>query len=156
MAASRRLVLGAGIVCTFLSGAARGQEYVWPTNASRYLTSAFGEFRARHFHGGIDIKTWGTTGFDVVATQQGWLTRMKVSPFGYGKVLYLGHPDGRTSVYAHLLRFAPKIQGLLEAEQERQGRFSVELFFRRREIPVAQGELIAFSGRSGIGALTPP
>ena len=64
-------------------------KYLWPTDASKHLTSAFGEYRARRFHTGIDVKTWGKTGYKIFAVRSGYILRVSVSPGGYGKVVYL-------------------------------------------------------------------
>ena len=125
------------------------QDYVWPTDASKYLTSNFCEFRSNHFHSGIDIKTWGKNGYKVFAIDNGSLVRMKVSPYGYGKVLYIHHYDGRYSVYGHLLKFSSEIQKIIKKEQKNRNKFSVEMFFKEGQIPIKKGELIAYTGRSG-------
>jgi len=124
-------------------------DYVWPTNASKYLTSNFCEYRDNHFHSGIDIKTWGKNGYKVFAIDDGSLVRLKVSPYGYGKVLYIQHNDGRFSVYGHLLKFVDRFQKIVKNEQKKRGKFSVEMFFKGGYITVEKGELIAYTGRSG-------
>ena len=129
----------------------RSANYLWPTDASRYLTSSFGEYRVRHFHFGIDIKTWGKDGYKVFAARDGWVTRVRVSPFGYGRVVYLKHPDGFSTVYGHLSGFAPKIANHVREKQKRLTQYSVELNFPDRQVPVQQGEIIAYSGHSGVG-----
>ncbi len=94
-------------------GAAFGQQefdpqkahYLWPTEASPYLTSTFAETRSAHFHAALDIKTWGQRGYEVYATRDGVVDRIAIGPRGYGKVVYLKHNDGSYSVYAHLLSF---------------------------------------------------
>ena len=59
----------------------------------------FGEMRPNHFHSGVDIKTDGVTGKPVVAAADGYVVRIAVSPGGYGRALYIAHPDGTTTVY---------------------------------------------------------
>src|SRR3989338_4455006 len=100
--------------------------YVWPTDASRKITSSFAEFRTLHFHGGIDISTNGTVGHRVFAVQDGYLLRVRITPSGYGKMLYLRHPDGYVSTYAHLKSFNPEIERLASAEQYRTGRYEID------------------------------
>ena len=136
------------IIFIFSVNKSLSQDYVWPTNASRYLTSTFCEYRDYHFHSGIDIKTWAKTGYKVFAVDSGSLWRLSVSPYGYGKVLYIHHNDGKYSVYGHLLKFSDKIQNLVKGEQKRINRFSVEIFFQNGEIPIKKGELIGYTGRS--------
>lgn len=127
-------------------------HYLWPTDASKYLTSSFCEYRPRRFHAGIDIKTWGKTGYNVFAVRPGYVWRISVSPYGYGKALYLKLDTGEIAVYAHLSEFADHIEELVTAEQERLGRYRVNMFLRPGVIPVQQGEIIALTGRTGIGA----
>ena len=137
------------IIIIFIPNNNYCQDYIWPTDASKYVTSSFCEYRDYHFHSGIDIKTWSMTGYKVFSIDNGSLWRLKVSPFGYGKVLYIRHNDGKFSVYGHLLRFSEKIQKLAKNEQKRQKRFEVEMFFKDDEVPIEKGELIAYTGRSG-------
>lgn len=128
-----------------------GQNYLWPTDASKYMTSGFGEARPRRFHAAIDIKTWNQTGYKIFATRSGYLERLSVSPFGYGRALYLRLDTGEVAVYAHLERFNDKFQALAEAEQERQGEFRIEKYFAPGALPVQQGEVLGYTGQSGIG-----
>lgn len=127
-------------------------EYLWPTEASKYLTSAFGEYRARRFHAGIDIRTFGKVGFKCFAVRSGYVWRISVSPYGYGKSLYLKLDTGEIAVYAHLSKYNDKIESLIEAEQKRTGKYRVNIFLKENVVPVAQGEVIAYTGQTGIGA----
>ncbi len=95
----------------------RAQEITPPLDIPLKLSGTFGEFRATHFHAGIDIKTQGKEGFDVRAIKAGSLKRINVSISGYGKCLYIQHADGTTSVYAHLQKFAPKIEAYIKKYQ---------------------------------------
>ncbi len=131
---------------------ADSQKYLWPTDASKYLTSAFGEYRARRFHTGIDVKTWGKTGYKIFAIRSGYILRVSVSPGGYGKAVYIKLDTGETAVYAHLSKFNDKIQNLVEREQRRRSKYSVNMYLKKGQIPVLQGDVIAYSGQTGIGA----
>jgi murein DD-endopeptidase MepM/ murein hydrolase activator NlpD len=73
-----------------------------PISSFGSLSGGYGEIRTDHFHSGIDIRTKGKTGLRVYATDEGWIARIKVSPIGFGKTLYIQHPNGYTTVYAHL------------------------------------------------------
>lgn len=126
--------------------------YVWPTDASEFLTSVFGESRARRFHTGVDVKTWGRVGYNAYAVRDGYVWRINVSPFGYGKALYLKLDTGEVAVYAHLSDFTERIQQRVEAEQQRSGRYRMDLYLQPGEIPVRAGEVVAFTGQTGIGA----
>ncbi len=125
------------------------QQYLWPTNASRAITSTFSEFRPGHFHSGIDIKTWNREGYKIFAVEDGYISRIKVSPFGYGKVIYQKLSDGNTAVYAHLKKFSEEIEEVIQNEQQKLGEYRVDLHFKSSQYPVKRGDLIAFSGKTG-------
>ena len=127
-------------------------HYQWPTEASSYLSSTFGETRSAHFHAALDIKTWGRKGYEVYATRDGTVDRVAIGPRGYGKVIYLKHNDGSYSVYAHLLSFNDKLQQLADSVRFAEDyQFEMEKFWGWRNIEVTQGDLIGYSGASGIG-----
>lgn len=127
-------------------------HYLWPTEASPYLSSTFAETRSAHFHAALDIKTWGQRGYKVYATRDGIVDRIAIGPKGYGKVLYLKHPDGSYSVYAHLLSFNDELQQLADSIRFSEGyQFELERFIGWRNIEVEQGDVIGYSGASGIG-----
>ncbi|NLP11352.1 M23 family metallopeptidase, partial [bacterium] len=130
---------------------AGGQDYLWPTDAGRVLTSSFAESRENRFHAGIDVKTWGRTGYKVFAVRSGYLSRIQVSPFGYGRVLYQTLDTGETAVYGHLSQFAPAVQEVVERKQEARGRYSITLFPDQDQFPVKKGDLIGYTGESGVG-----
>ena len=75
------------------------QEYNAPLDFKMLLSGTFGELRTNHFHAGIDLKTEGVVGQKVRAIADGYVSRIKVSTWGYGKVIYITHPKtGHTSV----------------------------------------------------------
>lgn len=127
------------------------EEYVYPLLDVRRLYSAnFGEMRPDHFHSGIDIKSDGVEGKSVVAVADGYIARVVDKPSGYGRAIYVVHPEkGTTSVYAHLSRFRADIDSLVMAERYRLQRNSMDLPFARDRYPVKQGEIIGYSGNSG-------
>jgi hypothetical protein len=120
-----------------------------PLDIPLFLSGNFGELRNDHFHSGIDFKTQGVTGLPVKAVKQGFISRISVSPYGYGRAVYIDHPDGTTSVYGHLDRFAPKIEAVVRDSQYVKESFSINLYFTFWQFPVKQGELIAYSGNTG-------
>ncbi|MEM6264964.1 MAG: M23 family metallopeptidase, partial [Bacteroidota bacterium] len=124
-------------------------DYRYPLNGHKVLAGTFGELRPNHFHSGIDIKTGGRSGKPVYAIQDGFVYRLKVSPYGFGNAVYLRHPDGRFSVYAHLSRFTPEMAGYIYQRQYTSKQFPQELYLGAREMPVKQGQLIGYSGNSG-------
>ena len=93
------------------------QQLRQPFDFPILLSGNFGELRNNHFHSGIDFKTQGVEGKPVHAVEDGYVSRISVSPWGYGNGLYLTHPDGTTTVYGHLQRFAPSIARYLKAQQ---------------------------------------
>jgi len=115
------------------------------------MTSSLGEYRPGHFHMGLDFKTWGREGYRVFAIEDGWIARIKTSPFGYGKALYLQLDDGRLAVYAHLSAYAPRLVPLLQEAQEASGRYAVNLPLKRHLLRVRRGEVIGYTGSTGNG-----
>ncbi|MFC1553031.1 M23 family metallopeptidase [candidate division KSB1 bacterium] len=128
-------------------------KYIWPLadhdKYGKYLTSVFAEYRADRFHAGIDIKTILGKGHEVVAVADGFLYRVLVSPFGYGKAVYLKLNDGKIVVYGHLRGFSPKIQKLVEEEQLSRQSYSIDIWYNKNEVPVKQGEIVGVTGRTG-------
>ncbi len=129
----------------------KGQDYIWPTDASRALTSTFAEYRPGRFHAGIDIKTWGKTGYKIFAIADGYISRLRVSPFGYGKSLYLTLDSGETVVYAHLDGFCKELEDYIWAEQEKRGRYSIQLFLSLNQFRYKQGDFLGYTGQTGVG-----
>ena len=123
----------------------------WPLTLQRALSSTFGETRATAFHVGIDLKTWGKTGYEVHALADGYIMRLRTSPWGYGRAVYERLADGRIVVYAHLDSFAPAIADRVRAAQRETQRYTVNLWLAEGEIPVRKGEVIGRSGQTGIG-----
>ncbi len=126
-------------------------EFPWPLALDRALSSTFGETRPAAFHAGIDLKTQGKTGFEVSAPAAGYILRVRTSPWGYGRSLYQKLDDGRILVYAHLQGFAAPIAERVSRAQRAKQAYTVDLEFQPGELPVAQGQVIAWSGDSGIG-----
>lgn len=127
-------------------------HYIWPTEASSYLSSTFAETRSAHFHAALDIKTWGRRGYEVYATRDGIVDRIAIGPQGYGKVVYLKHNDGSYSVYAHLLSFNNELQQLADSTRFAEGyQFEIERYLGWKDIKIQQGEVVGYSGASGIG-----
>lgn len=126
-------------------------ELLWPLPKSRELTSGFGDHRRNHLHGGVDIRTHGKR-LPCVAVESGWVERIAISPTGYGSTVYLRLPDGRTAVYAHLSRFAPKVESVVRAKQLEVGIYRVDFPLEPGELNFERGETIGWTGSSGIGA----
>ena len=125
------------------------QAYIWPTNAPKLLSGTFGERRAGHFHSGIDIKTWAQSGYDCYAVEDGYVSRIKESPGGYGKVLYLKLDNGQTAVYAHLDKFNGSLEKISYSLKLKENTNLVDKHFLPNEVRVRKGNVIAFTGGSG-------
>ncbi|MEM7484905.1 MAG: M23 family metallopeptidase [Bacteroidota bacterium] len=120
-----------------------------PLEIPLILSGTFGELRSNHFHSGIDIKTQRREGLPVLTIADGTVTRIKVSLWGYGKALYVAHPNGYTSVYAHLQKFSPEIEEYIKKIQYKKQSYEVEVFPDYGELKVIKGNTIAYSGNSG-------
>ena len=125
------------------------EQYSLPIDIPIFLSGTFGELRSSNIHAGIDIKTQGREGFPLKAVSDGYVSRIKVSTSGYGKAIYINHPDGKTSVYAHLKKFSAPIVYQVRKKQYKTQSYEVELFFEPTELPVSKNEIIGFSGNTG-------
>ncbi|MCE5344896.1 MAG: M23 family metallopeptidase [Bacteroidales bacterium] len=123
--------------------------FISPLKIPVLLSSNFGELRIDHFHSGLDLKTQGVTGKEVVAAASGYIYRISVSPGGFGKALYIRHTSGYSTVYGHLERFSPRIEEYVKNRQYEEKSFLITLFPSKDKFPVNQGEIIAYSGNSG-------
>jgi len=128
---------------------AGNRDYIWPLKGRYALTSTFAEYRHGHYHAGLDISTGGRTGIPVRAAADGYVARVRVSPFGYGKALYIKQDDGRYAVYAHLEKLDARIRAVVRRKQYSTGQYEVEIYPAAAKFPVKQGEVIGYSGRSG-------
>ena len=130
---------------------------IYPTNYFRapvkhklLLSGSFGELRTNHFHSGIDIKSAkGRSGDELVAAAEGYVSRIKVQAGGYGNALYIDHPNGYTTVYAHLSRFAPEIAAFVKSEQYGKESFGVDLQLDSTRFTFQKGEYIGNMGNTG-------
>lgn len=120
-----------------------------PLDIPLYLSGNFGELRSNHFHAGIDIKTQGVEGKKIYAVAEGYVSRIKVSPYGYGNAIYVTHPNGYTSVYGHLQKYSDKIAKIVKERQYKEEKYAVQLFPAPYSIQVEKGEIIAYSGNTG-------
>ncbi|KYG72839.1 hypothetical protein AWN68_09060 [Roseivirga echinicomitans] len=125
--------------------------YQFPIQPERtnYLAGNMGELRASHFHAGLDIKTNGVVGLDVYSAAEGYVSRIAVSTGGYGNAVYMVHPNGTTTVYAHLQRFNKELAKYVLESQYKQKSFGVNLFPDRGRFKLKKGEVLGYSGNSG-------
>ena len=148
----KNIILGSLLIFTLhITG-----QGTYPTDVFRppldipiILAGTFGELRSNHFHSGIDIKTQQREGLAVYGVGDGTITRIKVALWGYGKVLYIAHPNGYTSVYGHLQKFSPKIEAYIKKIQYEKKSYEVEVFPDYGELKIEKGEIIAYSGNTG-------
>ncbi len=148
----RRLTTLLLFVTLFTSNAQEAESsYMFPINPGQqnYLAGTVGEIRSTHLHTGIDIKTGGRTGLPVYAIEDGYVFRAKMSAGGYGNTLYLKHPDGRYSVYAHLKSFDPAVTKWVTAQQYKDESFEANLFPEKNQFSFKKGDIIAYSGNTG-------
>ncbi len=133
----------------FLSSKASTEKYHPPLNIPLVLAANFGELRSNHFHMGLDFKTEGREGLTLHAIDEGYIARVNVSPYGYGRVVYINHPGGITSVYAHCQRLSGKLEERVKAFQMQVQNSEADIYFQPNEIPVARGEVFGLSGNTG-------
>ncbi|MGB0896680.1 MAG: M23 family metallopeptidase [Flavobacteriaceae bacterium] len=120
-----------------------------PLEIGPILAGTFAELRSNHFHGGVDIKTQQREGLNVLATADGYISRIKISPWGYGKAIYIQHPNGYTTVYGHLKELAPEFESYVKERQYKKEKFAIELFPSENTLKVTKGQLIGLSGNTG-------
>ena len=141
------------IVALLMSASALAQEpAIPPLDVPMSFSGNYGELRHDHFHGGLDWRVGGKVGDPVHAIKSGYISRVTVSPWGYGNGLYITHPDGTTSVYGHLLRFSDAVARFVEQAQYDRERFSVDLTFGPEAFPVQQGDIVGLVGNTGSSA----
>ena len=126
-----------------------GQDYLWPTNASKTITAFFAEERPRRYHSGIDIRTYGKVGFELYAIEEGYIEKIKIDYKGYGKTLYLRLNDGNLAVYAHMDRFSTEIDNIISIMKKDYNSQVFEHKFEKEEIMVKKGEIIGYTGDTG-------
>lgn len=147
-------------VCPFFSSAQfsppeekfpAGETFLYPINPGLpgSLAGTMGELRSTHFHSGLDIRTNNVIGLPVLASKSGYISRVSVGPTGYGNVIYITHPDGYTTIYAHLDQFKGTLADYVLKEHYRRKAANINLYFKPGQFPVHRGDTIALSGNSG-------
>lgn len=120
-----------------------------PIDDKILLSGTFGELRSNHFHSGIDIKTGGVSGKNIYAVADGYISRINISPNGFGKALYIIHTNGYTSVYGHLSGFTKEVHNFVRQEQYKREVFALNLYPGKDQFVIQKGQIIALSGNSG-------
>ena len=157
---SRAIVALTATVCPFFSSGQfsppeekfpAGESFLYPINPGLpgSLAGTMGELRNTHFHSGLDIRTNNVIGLPVLASKSGYISRVSVGPTGYGNVMYITHPDGYTTIYAHLDKFKGKLAEYVLNEHYRRRSPNINLYFKPGQFPVQRGDTIALSGNSG-------
>lgn len=123
--------------------------FIPPVKIPLAFSANFGELRSDHFHSGMDIKTQGVTGKEIVAAASGYIYRISISPGGFGKALYLRHPSGYSTVYGHLDRFIPEVEKYITDQQYSKKSYTITVFPPKDKFRYNQGDLIAWSGNTG-------
>lgn len=124
-------------------------DFINPMEIKTLLAGNFGELRSNHFHSGLDIKTLQREGIKVFAVGDGYISRINMSPTGYGNAIYIDHPNGYTTVYAHLQQFDGAIKEYVRKKQHEQQTFKIEIYPKPHQLKVTKGQLIALSGNTG-------
>ena len=144
------IILIVFITNQFVYGQSYPKDYFRPPlDIPLFLSGTFGELRSNHFHSGMDIRTQEKPGFKVYAIADGYVSRVKIAPGGYGRALYITHPNGYVSVYGHLQEYEKKLNDYILSEQYRKKSYSVDLYFKKGQFPVKKGDIVALTGDSG-------
>ena len=147
----RSLWIAALIGCSMALPAQEKPEnpFISPFDFPLLLSGNFGELRANHFHGGVDFKTQGVVGKPIRCIADGYISRVTVTPGGYGQAVYITHDNGLTSVHGHLHKFMTEVEKVVEAYQYEHETFVVDLKFDETKFPLKQGEVFALAGNEG-------
>lgn len=152
------------IFCLLFSSISRAQffpaksypkEYfIYPVDATKSLSANFGELRSNHYHMGLDCRTNQVENKKVWAAADGFISRVSIAPFGFGRAIYIQHPNGFTTVYGHLNSFYPELENFVKAKQYELESWQVSLELSPNQFPVKKGQFIAHSGNTG-GSMGP-
>ncbi len=121
----------------------------WPLNLKPEIVANLGELRNNHWHMGLDIRTAQRENQMVYAAAAGYIAKVKIEPFGFGRAIYINHPNGLTTLYAHLNDFNPALEKYVREQQYKQQTWEITLEFTPQQFPVAKGSFIAYSGNTG-------
>lgn len=139
------------VVALFSFALVAEEVYHWPLDLPRDLSSSFGEYRTGRFHAGIDLRTGGVTGKTVYAAADGYVSRVRCSPWGYGKAVYVQFKDGNSVVYGHLDDYTDSLREYVRKNQHTSKSYTVDLYPEAGQFPVQRGQQIAVSGSTGVG-----
>lgn len=145
----RTLVAAAALLLPCLLKGQPADYYRCPVDIPVLFSANYGEIRTNRFHTGVDVKTQGKVGIPLHAAADGYVSRVTVAPWGYGRALYIAHPNGTTTVYAHMHRFTGEIEDYLRRERYKAHRSDIDLFPDPSMFPVKKGDPIGLAGNSG-------
>ncbi len=139
------------IFLIFISLFVNGQKdnFLWPLDKPISLSGNYGELRPNHFHAGLDFSTNNKINAPVYAVQSGYVSRIKVSSVGYGKAVYITHPNGVVTLYGHLTNYVESLNEYVKVQQLKAQSYEIELMLKPNEIAFKAGDLIGYSGSSG-------
>jgi hypothetical protein len=127
-------------------------DYLWPLPYGKELSSSFGDWRTRHYHAGLDIRTGGAIGRPVVAPADGYVMRLSTSYYGYGKALYFAMTDSQVAVFGHLDHFRAEVEDYVAKQQIASQSYNQNLILDATQFRYQRGDTICFSGQTGVGA----
>ena len=125
------------------------QYFRWPVGATVGIAANFGELRPNHYHMGLDARTERKENMPILAAAAGYIAKVKIEPFGFGRCIYINHPNGITTLYAHLNNFSPALENYIKQQQYNLKQWRVFLDIPANLFPVAKGDFIAYSGNTG-------
>jgi hypothetical protein len=147
---------GWGLILLLLTFQSPGQSPSYPRNYFRHplnvpmqLVANFGELRANHWHMGLDIRTQQRENLPVYAAAEGYISHISIEPGGFGRAIYITHPNGYTTLYAHLNNFEPRLHAWVKEQQYRAETWAIDLDLTPDLFPVSKGSFIAYSGNTG-------
>jgi len=123
--------------------------FIWPVKATPALAANFGELRPNHYHMGLDCKTEKKQNLPIIAAADGYIAKVKIEPWGFGRAIYINHANGTTTLYAHLNAFYTDLENYVKEQQYKQKSSNVFLDIPPHMFHVAQGREIAKSGNTG-------
>lgn len=123
--------------------------FSFPLSIKPKLNANFGEMRPNHFHMGLDLSTESRENLPIFAPADGYIARIKIEQGGFGRALYLNHPNGLTTLYAHMNKFIPAAEQYLRLKQYEQENWKIDLSIPDGILPVKKGQLIGYSGNTG-------
>jgi murein DD-endopeptidase MepM/ murein hydrolase activator NlpD len=123
--------------------------FAWPVGAKVAIAANFGELRPNHYHMGLDCKTDKKQNMPILAAADGYIARVKIEPYGFGRAIYINHPNGLTTLYAHLNDFYPELEAYIKKEQYKIKSWKGTFDIAPGTLPVSQGKFIAYSGNTG-------